>query len=400
LKRIATALLAALLGSCSSDPMSGGGIETTTGSVAGRIQLGDGSALVHTRVDLRDSGGGRSLSDTTDSLGRFQFVDVPFGTWKLRARLFKADTFLAEASFRLDAAHPQARIDSLVVVPVVHMRMRILDPHGGVAIGARVFFADSSCFAPFDPWASDPGSCRVRKETSDSTGIVELDDLPASTWYLTATANQNLSARRVFRMLHGGGIWQLGDLSLDTSLARWDVRQYGRLAPFARLQLGNGATSSWDEQQRVLADDSGRLWLDKGLDLYQQSWVVFLGDSLLAEGFLQDSLPRGFNVDLGRSEMRKIDLSTGGSRLSDSGNPIDILSVSRLNHATPRTAPGADLSPSIGPFRVGGPWDLRISYRCHDRANRDSTWIQTWGGILQRPALDPGTWASTSCTRP
>lgn len=398
MNRLVLPLLVLLLASCSTDPMSGGGIETTTGAVAGRVRSRDGAPLVHARVNLRETATGLALVDTTDSLGAFRFDGVPFGNWKLRATAVRGDTFLAEQSFQLDAARARALLDTLVAVPVVHVRMRIVYLGGGAAIGAGVFFADSSCFVPFDPWAVDPGTCRVRKEIADSSGIVELDDLPASTWYLTTTANPNLSARRVFRLLHGGGIWQLGDLTLDTTRAVWDVRRDGRIAPFARLQLGNGSTSSWDEQQRVLADDSGRLWLDKGLDLYQQEWVVFLGDSLLAEGFLQDSLPRGFKVDLGAAEMRRIDLSTGGPLLSDSGNPIDILSISRLNHATSPTVPGADLSVLIGPFRTGGPWDLRISYRCHDRFKIDSTWVQTWGGILQHPALDAGTWTSISCS--
>lgn len=400
MKRIVLLLgIAFLLASCSTEPTAGGGIETTSGSVSGRVRVASGLPLAGARVDLRDDGRGLDLVDTADSLGNFRFDSVPFGTWHVRARQVLADTFLAQAYFSLDAKSPLVSLDTLVAVPVVHIRMRFLLPSGEVAVGADVFFADSSCFAPFDPWNTDPGPCRVRSERTDSEGVLELDDLPASTWYLAATANRILSVRQVYRLPHGGGVWQLGDLSLDTASGSWQVRRNGLPVPFACLQMGNGATSSWDEQQRVLADDSGRLWLDRRLDRYREPWVVFQGDSLLAEGFLADSMPSNFSVDLGSARTLRIDLSTGGPLLSDSGDPIEILSVSRLEHATPPVVPGEDLSAMIGPFPATGPWDLYVSVRCHARL-KDSTWMASWGGIVQHPALDSGTWANFTCEQP
>jgi hypothetical protein len=399
MKRLVLLGIASLLTSCSTEPTAGGGIETTSGSVSGRVRVAGGSPLAGAWVDLRDDGRGQDLADTADSLGNFRFDSIPFGIWHLRARKVLADTFLAEATFSLGARSSSAVLDTLVAVPVVHIRLRLLLPSGAIAAGAGVYLADSSCFAPFDPWNNGPGPCRTRSERTDSAGVLELDDLPASTWYLAATANRILSVRQVYRLPHGGGVWQLGDLSLGTASGSWQVRRNGRPVPFACLQMGNGATSSWDEQQRVLADDSGRLWLDGRLDLYQEPWVVFQGDSLLAEGFLADSMPSNFSVDLGSAKTQRIDLSTGGPLLSDSGDPIEILSVSRLEHATPPVVPGEDFFATIGPFPATGPWDLHVSVRCHARL-KDSTWMASWGGIVQHPALDSGTWANFTCEHP
>lgn len=386
--------------SCSSDPSMGGGVETTTGSVAGRVRLPDGSPLVGAQVTLRGDGRTPGLEVSTDSGGRFRIDSVPYGSWRLQARAVRLDTFLARTSFDLLPSHPAPDLDTLVVRPVVHVRMRILLPSGLPARGARLFLADSSCFSPFDPWNIDRARCRTRTVASDSLGRVEMDDLPASTWYLEAVAPGSLVARRVYRALHGGGIWQWGDIGVDTALGWWDARRSGVRVRFAFAQFGDGATSSWDEQQRVVGDDSGRIWLDKGLDLYHQPWVVYQSDSLLAEGFVPDTVPRRWRVDLGASEIRVIDLSTGGPMQSDSGNAVEILAVSRANHATVRVAPDPDGKVRVGPFRAGGPWDLRIDYRCHSRRKAGLVWDQVWGGVLQEPRLDPGTWTSVTCEEP
>lgn len=386
---------AAWTASCSSDPSMGGGVETTTGSVAGRVRMPDGSPLGLAQVSLREESRGIVVKGSTDSTGRFELDSVPFGTWRVEARAVRADTILARTRIEVSPSRPEVRLDSMEAQVVVHVKLRVTLSSSGAAGGAAVFFADSSCFAPFDPWNGDDAACRTRRVHADSLGWVEMDDLPASTWYATATFRGGLSGRLVFRTLHGGGIWQLGDLKLDAALTAWQVRRSGKSVPFALAQFGDGSTSDWEQQQRVVGDDSGRIWLDSRLSLYHQPWVVFQADSLLAEGFTPDTIPKGLRVDLGASENKWIDLGSGGPMVSDSGNPIRILSVERLNHATRPQAPDSSGMARVGPFRVGGPWDIRILALCRSRHRPDSTWTEVWGGVLQKPALDPGTWAQT-----
>jgi hypothetical protein len=378
----------------------GGGIETTTGSVAGRLVYPDGSPLSRARVLLTDSLRTLRRETVADSQGLFRLDSLPLGRWRLRATAVRWDTFMVQRSLDLLPAHADLRLDSLIAELVVHVRLRAVSSTGATLPGTRFFLADSSCFSPFDPWSQGEGICRTRGGWSDSLGVLEMDDLPASTWYLLAVAPEGVAGRMVFRTLHGGGIWQLGDLRLQAPKAVWHVSSERVSTPFAFVQFGNGATPSRNEQQRTMSDDSGRIWLDSGLDLYRQPWVAFRGDSLLAEGFVADSATRDLRIELGSSEKRWIDLSTGGSLVSATGEPIEIVSVSRTSHATPPTIPDGSGGAVVGPYRIGGPWDLRIDYLCRSKIHPDSTWMQVWTGYLQEPRLEPGTWAAETCVQP